>query len=293
MRISTQSDVTAEIFGGIECISRLKEAGYDAIDWSFFEMSSGRGKFLQPDWSDYAKALRAEGDRLGIAFNQAHAPFPSSAGQPSEDEIILSAIRRSMEVASILGVRNIIVHPKQHLVYAKNKQATFDMNVEFYRALIPDCERLNILICAENMWQWDDKREIIVDSICAQPEEFCALLDAIDSPWIVGCLDIGHSALVGVEPADFIRALGSKRLQALHVHDVDYRKDCHTMPFIERIDWENTMKALAEIGYEGDLTLEADNYLRLFPKELQTAACRMMAQTAGYLRSRFEAYSAQ
>ena len=42
MRISTQSDVTAEIFGGIECISRLKEAGYDAIDWSFFEMSSGR-----------------------------------------------------------------------------------------------------------------------------------------------------------------------------------------------------------------------------------------------------------
>ena len=149
------------------------------------------------------------------------------------------------------------------------------MNVEFYRALIPDCERLNIRVCAENMWQWDDKREIIVDSICAQPEEFCALLDAIDSPWIVGCLDIGHSALVGVEPADFIRALGSKRLQALHVHDVDYRKDCHT------------------IGYEGDLTLEADNYLRLFPKELQTAACRMMAQTAGYLRSRFEAYSAQ
>lgn len=27
MRISTQSDVTAEIFGGIERISRLKEAG--------------------------------------------------------------------------------------------------------------------------------------------------------------------------------------------------------------------------------------------------------------------------
>lgn len=71
------------------------------------------------------------------------------------------------------------------------------MNVEFYRTLIPDCERLNIRVCAENMWQWDDKREIIVDSICAQPEEFCALLDAIDSPWIVGCLDIGHSALVG------------------------------------------------------------------------------------------------
>ena len=67
MRISTQGDVTAEIFGGIECISRLKEAGYDAIDWSFFEMSSGRGKFLQPDWSDYAKALRAEGDRPALA----------------------------------------------------------------------------------------------------------------------------------------------------------------------------------------------------------------------------------
>ena len=279
-----------DVYGLERGLELMMDAGFPAID---LNLGDNNEYLFREDWRETADRIKTLADRRGVVFNQAHAPFPSSAGQPSEDEVILSAIRRSMEVASILGVRNIIVHPKQHLVYAKNKQATFDMNVEFYRALIPDCERLNIRVCAENMWQWDDKREIIVDSICAQPEEFCALLDAIDSPWIVGCLDIGHSALVGVEPADFIRALGSKRLQTLHVHDVDYRKDCHTMPFIERIDWENTMKALAEIGYEGDLTLEADNYLRLFPKELQTAACRMMAQTAGYLRSRFEAYSAQ
>ena len=34
---------------------------------------------------------------------------------------------------------------------------------------------------------------------------FRALLEELDSPWIVGCLDLGHCALVGFDPAECIR----------------------------------------------------------------------------------------
>lgn len=107
------------------------------------------------------------------------------------------------------------------------------------------------------------------------------MLDEVNSPWIVGCLDLGHSALVGVEPADFIRALGKTKLQALHVHDVNYRRDCHNLPFTEKLDWESIAVALREIGYQGEFTFEADNFLFGFPKELYQPAAKLMVETGG------------
>ena len=161
----------------------------------------------------------SKGYRQRVGFGQAHAPFPSSKGAEPFDTEVRARIIRSMEVASILGVENIIVHPMQHLEFRTHKQELFDMNMDFYRSLIPECERLNIHVCAENMWQHDKRRGYIVDSTCSQPDEFVQYIDTIGSPWIRACLDIGHTALVGVEPEEAIYALGHDRLKALHVHD--------------------------------------------------------------------------
>lgn len=290
MKLCTQTHAMVDSFGPEEGVRKLAQAGYDALDFSFFEMVNGQGPWLKRDWKARAKKVRAVADELGIEIRQAHAPFPSSKGSEPFDTEIRKRIIRSMEVASIMGVKHIIVHPVQHMTYKKNEKKLFDMNVEFYRSLIPECERLNIKVCVENMWQRDDKRKYIVDSVCATIEEFNAMLDTIDSPWIVGCLDVGHTALVGTEPQDFIRAMGPKRLQALHVHDVDYLNDCHTMPFMERLDWNEICKALGEIGYEGDFTFEADTFLFNLPKELQLDGARLMVKVGRYLISQIESY---
>ncbi|MBQ7058109.1 MAG: sugar phosphate isomerase/epimerase [Firmicutes bacterium] len=290
MKLCTQTHAMVDSFGPEEGVRKLAQAGYDALDFSFFEMVNGQGPWLKRDWKARAKKVRAVADELGIEIRQAHAPFPSSKGSEPFDTEIRKRIIRSMEVASIMGVKHIIVHPVQHMTYKNNEKKLFDMNVEFYRSLIPECERLNIKVCVENMWQRDDKRKYIVDSVCATIEEFNAMLDTIDSPWIVGCLDVGHTALVGTEPQDFIRAMGPKRLQALHVHDVDYLNDCHTMPFMERLDWNEICKALGEIGYEGDFTFEADTFLFNLPKELQLDGARLMVKVGRYLISQIESY---
>ena len=84
--------------------------------------------------------------------------------------------------------------------------------------------------------------------------------------------------MVGVEPEDAIRYLGAKRLQSLHVHDVDYITDLHTLPYQGKVNWAEITKALKEIGYEGDFTYEADNFLGRIPaSEIQTGVNYMAA----------------
>jgi L-ribulose-5-phosphate 3-epimerase len=288
MRLSTQTDLLARVFGDEECLRILARSGYDAADLSFFEMTGGKGVWCGSDWRAHAERLKEVAHSLGIVFNQAHAPFPSNRGEEPYDTVIFERIVRAMEAAALLGARSIVVHPLHHIPYAANKAKLWKMNLDFYRRLLPYCEQFGIRVAAENMWQVDERRGYIVDSVCSQPEEFAALLDALDSPFIVGCLDLGHSALVGVEPADFIRALGPKRLQALHVHDVNYVRDCHTLPFMEKLDWASICRALADIGYEGDFTLEADNFMGGFPRALLPEASALMAKTGRYLMSRIQ-----
>ena len=288
MRLVTQTHITAETFGDEACIPILKQAGFEALDWSFFGMEQGKGVWCSDAWREHALSLKEAAARCGMGFSQAHAPFPSSRGEEPYDSDIRKWILRSMEAAALMGVHNIVVHPVQELEYATNEEKLWEENLEFYRGLIPYCEEYGIRICAENMWQCDKRRNYIVDSVCARPDEFVRLLDELDSPWVVGCLDLGHCALVGREPQDVIRAMGAKRLQALHVHDVNYVRDCHTMPFMESLDWEAITRALAEIGYEGDFTLEADEFLRGLPPELMPEASVLMAKTGRSLMKRIE-----
>lgn len=292
MQLVTTTEELARAFGDEECIRILARAGFDAIDWGFFDMVSGQGLFCQDGWKEHTLKLKALAQECGIGFSQAHAPFPSLLGEEPFDTVNMERILRSMQAAALMGVKNIIVHPVHHVPYPTNKAFLWKKNLEFYRSLIPYCEEYGIRVCAENMWQYDEKRQCIIESVCSWPEEFCDLLDELDSPWITGCLDIGHTALTGIDPVDFIRMMGKKRIQALHVQDVDHLHDCHTIPFTESLDWEAIAGALAEIGYEGDFTFEADDFLLKLPKPLKEDGSILMAKIGRYLIGRIEALSA-
>ena len=291
MKLVNPTEILDTAIGLKESISLLKYAGFGGIDLSLFDMFQDDSVWCQDNYREYAREIRSYAESLDIFFLQSHAPFPSTKGEPEFDEMAFSRIVRAMEIASIAGVPRIVVHPPQHLPYVSNKKALFDMSVDFYKRLIPYCEQFQIQVCAENMWQWDEHRQVITDSVCSQPEEFCALIDAVGSPWIVACLDIGHCGLVGVNPADAIRMLGRDRLKALHVHDVDYRHDCHTMPFLENLDWESITTALGEIGYEGHLTFEANCFFQKLPRELWVPGAALLQRTGRYLISRIEEHS--
>ncbi len=283
MLVSAPIELLDERIGEKEAIKLFKDAGFEAFDMSLFRMiKKDNDYYTDEDYINRATELRKYIDEIGIVCNQSHAPFPSSFGD-ERDEWIFGQIVKSMEIASILGAKCIVVHPKQHLNYAEYARELFDMNVEFYKSLIPHAQKFGIKIATENMWQTNNGSRVPSDSVCSRAWEFCKLIDAVDSPYLVGCLDIGHAALMNADIPKFIRDLGAQRLQALHVHDVDLVHDNHTLPFLHKINFAAVTKALGETGYRGDITFEANSIFRNYPPELYLSVARLMKDTGDYL----------
>ena len=286
MKLSTTTEPFFQLFGYEEGIRTLAEIGYDALDMNLITCIYN-DEFSDSNLEATCAMLLKTAKECGIYFNQAHAPFGGIYGTPDNEEGF-AAVVRSMEIAAILGASIIVVHPCQHLNYAEYREELFAINLDYYKRLIPYAERFGIKIATENMWQNNCGARVPTDSVCSRSREFCRMVDEIGSPYLVGCLDIGHVSLMGADIPAFIRAMGKERLRALHVHDTDFVSDLHTLPFLGKIDFAPICEALGEIGYEGDFTFEAGNFFKRMPVELLPDAARMMYETGRYLADGIE-----
>jgi hypothetical protein len=87
------------------------------------------------------------------------------------------------------------------------------------------------------------------------PDELVDLVDSFKDESLGMCIDTGHAHASGIYVPDFIRLAG-KRLKCTHIDDNFADKDSHLPPFMGTVDWKGTMKALREIGYDGDFSFE-------------------------------------
>ena len=286
MKLITTTDMPEYRFGMEAAVDMIAAAGYDGIDFSAFREEF----FTDAHPESFFTELRRRAEDKGVPFVQAHAPFhfPSFNGvenTPARKAAVIGAMRN----ASLLGVERIVIHPLHHLPYRDEGVAEqlFELSLAFYRDLLPYAEEWGITIATENMYH--KHRTMITHSVCSRPEEMVRMFDEIDHPLFTCCLDIGHTYLVRAEVTDFIRKLGKDRLGCLHVHDVDSEKDLHTLPYFGEVEWDRVMGALAQIGYEGNLTYEADGFLARLPQPLYPDAERFMASVGRYLIASFEA----
>ena len=272
-----------------EAIRLISEAGFDAFDFSLTLLNTDPNHIFNTDkYLEEAQKLREYADSIGIVCNQAHAPFHSSYGVPEKDERMFNLIVRSMEIAAVLGAKIIVVHPKQHLEYADNVDELFRLNVEFYNRLIPYCEKYNIQVATENMWQYNQASGAITDSTCSRAWEFNKYIDSLNSKWITGCLDLGHASLVTKDISKFIKDMGNKRINALHVHDTNLHNDSHTIPFLESMDYITIAKTLGEIDYKGDFTYEVNYFMANKPVELIPASLKYACEIGRFLINQIE-----
>lgn len=284
MLYSTQTDLTFSSFGVKDGIRLLAQAGYTALDWTAF---GNIDYALSDGWKQTSDAMRELAGENGVVFTQCHAPF--GGGYKHYTENLVPLFPRVFEFAARLGVKNVVVHPLQRGRYYGHEKELFDLNVDFYRRIAPLAYNAGIRIAIENMWQTHPVTGVIVDDVCADPYELRNLYDTLDRPDIFTvCLDIGHVALCGREPEDAVTVIGHDRLGALHVHDVNYREDLHTLPGVSRLNWDAICRSLASVDYSGDFTLEADNFLVRFEKEFRPTAMKFMADRARFLSERIE-----
>jgi len=289
MIYSTTLDVLATNFGREKGIKIIADAGFPAIDFSLFR---DLDEILADDWKDTAKKYKDIADSCGVVFNQSHAPF--GGGWEKYTKETAPMFPRIFDFVAALGVKQIIVHPVQKIPYLGHEEEMFELNMEFYRALAPYAKNSGVKIAIENMWQNRPVTNYICDDVCADPRELNRYYDTLDDPEaFTVCLDLGHVALCGREPQDAIRTIGHDRLGSLHVHDVDYVHDLHTLPGSARINWDAVCHALADIDYKGDFTLEADNFLLKYDVEFRPTATKFMAEVSKHLTNKIEVYKNQ
>ena len=287
MRFSTSTKYLVKKYGIIEGVKMYVEAGYNALDFSMTDAA-----ITLPIYGDEYKEIAEKVVKIvepkGVIFNQMHAPFASKT-EVYENEIV-PLMPRVFEFASLLGIKNVVVHPRKCGRYYGNEEELFEKNVEFYNSLKPIAKKFGVKIAIENMWQTHPITKRICDDVCAPPEELARLYDTLNDPEVFTvCLDIGHVALCGREPEDAIRTIG-KRIGCLHVHDVDYANDLHTLPGTGKINWDKVCRALAEIGYDGDVTLEANLFYSGFLPEMESKVTKFMADTAKGLVDKIQFY---
>ncbi len=258
MKISTEIHSTAKIVGDEKAVELIAKAGFDAWDFSMFNMCKydwGKNILLENshplagnNYLAFARKLKQIGLDNGIVCNQSHAPFPTKCAA------IRAYYKRAIECTAEAGGEICIIHP--------DNDKSAEENAEMYLELLPFAKDCGVKIATENMWNWDDEKDESSFAACATSEDFVNHIDVINDPFFVACLDIGHAEMrgSGSGAADMIHALGH-RLQALHIHDNDRWHDSHQIPFSMSIDFEAVVKALKEINYQGYFTLESDNYL--------------------------------
>ena len=285
-RISTEIDAISLVVGEEKAVELVAKAGFDAWDFSMFGMG-------RPDWdagkittddhplkgADYlkfAKNLRKIGEDCGIVCNQAHAPFPSSWKD------IRCNLPRAIECAAVAGAEVIVLHPIEF--------GSPEENAEFFSELLPFAKEYGVKIATENMWNWDREKDQACPCACTTAENFVAHLDAVKDPYFVACVDIGHAEMRGcqVSAVELIRALGHDRLKALHICDNDKWRDRHKLPFTMDIDFPPILRALKEIDYTGDFTLEAPYHLTGYTAENIFQGVCEMAESMKKLRAMYE-----
>ena len=255
LKTSTEIASIAAIAGELKAVELVAKAGFDGYDLSLFEMARYDGKQvvrkghpLQSGQAlQYVRQIKQVAEDNGIVCNQSHAPFPVYCLE------IRDLAKLAIEFTAEAGGEICVIHPDN------NKNA--EENAGMYLELLPFAKSCGVKIATENMWNWNTELGHATPAACSDPQSFLAHLEAVNDPYFVACLDIGHAAMEGLNttPAEMIRALG-QHLQALHIHDNDCHGDHHQLPFTMNIDFGTVIDALRAVGYNHWLTLEVDRY---------------------------------
>lgn len=277
MRISTDNGPIRNRFGDLKAVEMIAQAGFDGIDYTFYEIDPHHDILALPGVQrrKLAAQVRICAQDYGMDFPQAHAPVEYRYTEPLSAKSYQDIIR-SMEFTAELGCKQIVIHSLKFSQEVKDADAR---NRDYLRSFLPYAREFDLSIGVENLFIIDDGNGQC-RGLYATAQEMNSFVDSLEDQHFKVCCDLGHAAVCGVEPQDFIRAMHPQRMTMLHVHDTDYQNDLHTLPYLGRQNWSAITQALAEIGYSGSMNMELCGFYPCFPQALFPEALHMAACTA-------------
>ena len=265
-RIVTTTDVFEEGYDAKKAIARLAALGYEGIDMGFdYWVYDETSPFVQDDYLDWARDLKAYAQKKGVSFTHAHAP--GNAGSSSW-------VSRSIEAAAALGAHYLVVHPIEQNENGEplDKRDFLLVNAEAIKTLLPKAQACGVVLLSEN----------ILGSVSSDPRTIAALVQKVHSDWFGWCFDTGHAHCTGFEPQVLEKCAVTPL--SVHLQDNHSKDDEHLIPGDGTIDWDQQIAALRDCGYVGDCVLEAHHQSLEAPDEARDAILARLFEKAQELR---------
>lgn len=209
------------------------------------------------EWRKNADVCGEAAAYAGVEFVLSHAPglhFAClNAFQNPNDEtyrINIRAIRRSIEICHMLGIKRIVVHACTSDTF--NVDNFYEYNTMFYREFFDLMEKYDITVLTEN---WDNNRTHF-----STGKEIRDFLDHMNHPLLACCWDTAHGNIDevarGIGQYQNIMDIGDK-LKGLHISDNFGDVHHHSWPFAGIINFDSIMQGLMDVNYDGYFTFEA------------------------------------
>lgn len=284
-------------------LSMIREAGFDGIDLSFASLCGHWGDMEEYKTSLFWKPIEEVEqyylefadicNDLGLSIVQSHAPWSCYfSGNKEANTFLLDAIKKCILVCGKINCKYIVVHPFWGV--QREVRESIEINRELFLNLMDTAKENGVEICIENLFGFENGRileEPFANAYFAR--DFIDDLNEKAGEKVFGfCLDVGHANILSKNIYEFITTMGN-RLSVLHVHGNDGVGDQHLVPYLSSSDlwgdvsatnWEDFIKGIKEIGYEGDLNLELA--IGMIPKELLPSYLGFSATVGKYFRSR-------
>lgn len=247
---------------------RLAALGYRHLDLAIdYCVHNADCPILEDGWEKWANALRELAEKNGVSYTHSHAFGNAALG---------AELFRCFGVCRVLGAKYTVVHPIHKRAdggVIEGDDEFLSVNVPAYQALLEEAEKNNVILLSENLL-W---------GATIPPASISALVDEVNSPYFGWCYDAGHANA---------RGTGSKALLevthvplSLHIHDNRGRRDDHMLPGDGNIDWKEFLDVLLEIGYKGDVVMEAHHQSLHAPDEERDAILSELLARAEKMRA--------
>jgi L-ribulose-5-phosphate 3-epimerase len=261
---------------------RCAEAGFFDLDFNYCDYYSRILKEIS--WQrelEWASQIRESGDAAGVRFVQAHGPMYSG----TLDSTFMEYCERSLRSSAIVGAKWVVFHPINLSAASydhSHQRMQLQRNIDFIHRILPIAEQVGVGIAIENMMDARTREGGCRRVFGSVPEELIDIVDAVDHPLVGICWDTGHALIQGLDQHRALLAVGH-RLKATHIQDNDGVFSSHYLPFHGKIDWDEILRTLHEMKYEGAFTFETHRAIRNLPDALRDSALRHASLLGNYL----------
>jgi sugar phosphate isomerase/epimerase len=214
-----------------ERMAAFREAGLTVM-----EISDGMPGYERLNFA----AARQLADKYGITLRSMHLPFaPFTQLDPSVPELAdytVDYFRGLIEQGAAIGIRIFVVHPSGEPIREHRDMRMATAKKSLVR-LAEIAAAHGGVIAVENLPR---------TCLGKNSAEMAELISAHEALRV--CFDTNH--LLGQPTAEFMHDIGNKII-ATHISDYDFVNERHWLPGEGKVDWQEVIAILTEIGYDG------------------------------------------